>query len=59
MGMIGIGYNAKNIESLQRCLGPENIINVSEVNKLTDEIYKLIAKGQKSSGITKLSDGQN
>ncbi|WP_318421283.1 VWA domain-containing protein [Photobacterium leiognathi] len=59
MGMIGINYNAQKHHDLVTCFGKEYIYEANDSSILKDKIEQLIAKGQKSSGITKLSDGQN
>ncbi|WP_318434448.1 pilus assembly protein TadG-related protein [Photobacterium leiognathi] len=59
MGAIGIQYNAKKHSEILDCFGEENVYQADNKALLINKINSIIQKGQKSSGITKLSDGQN
>ncbi|WP_318446197.1 VWA domain-containing protein [Photobacterium leiognathi] len=59
MGAIGIQYNAKKHSEILDCFGKENVYQADNKALLINKINSIIQKGQKSSGITKLSDGQN
>ncbi|MCG3865446.1 MULTISPECIES: pilus assembly protein TadG-related protein [unclassified Photobacterium] len=59
MGAIGIQYNAKKHSEILDCFGEKNVYQADNKALLINKINSIIQKGQKSSGITKLSDGQN
>ncbi|MDN3699711.1 TadE/TadG family type IV pilus assembly protein [Vibrio artabrorum] len=56
IGIIGINFRASQQSGFQDCVidSQEDIIDVSNLDELIEKIEKLIRKGSKTSGITKL-----
>lgn len=54
MGVIGIKFAASEDSGYETCVGKDNIQDVSDLDDLLDEIFRMIEKGTRRNGVSRI-----